>query len=35
MDLWTYFENSTKCWVSDKVSFDSDLKVRDRYHITS
>ena len=28
------FENSTKCWVRVNVYFDSDVKVRDHYHIT-
>ena len=28
------FENSAKCWICDNDYIDSDVKVRDHYHIT-
>ena len=28
------FENLTKCWISDKAYFDSNVKVRDHCYIT-
>ena len=28
------FENSSKCWISDHVYVECDVKVRDHYHIT-
>ena len=28
------FENSTRCWVCDNYYIDSDVKLRDHYHVT-
>ena len=29
------FKNSTKCWICDNDYFDTDIKVRDHWHVTA